>query len=113
MIAARPTKCWRRCWGRRIAQTTTWCGHIGKARTAPRDFDQFWQTALYQGLIADTALSPKSVSLQHGIRQSTAQPKLSPAVRIWKLSSGPILPSGMVVLPIMAGCKNYPNRSPN
>jgi MoCo/4Fe-4S cofactor protein with predicted Tat translocation signal len=33
-------------------------------QNSPEDFETFWQTALYQGMIADTALPPQSVSLQ-------------------------------------------------
>jgi molybdopterin-containing oxidoreductase family iron-sulfur binding subunit len=35
-----------------------------ESQNSAEDFDLFWQTALYQGLIADTALPPKAVSLK-------------------------------------------------
>jgi molybdopterin-containing oxidoreductase family iron-sulfur binding subunit len=34
-----------------------------EGQSGAEDFDQFWQTALYQGVIADTALASKAVSL--------------------------------------------------
>ena len=37
-------------------------GHWRKQRKG--DFDKFWQTTVHDGVMADTAFKPKSVSLQ-------------------------------------------------
>ncbi len=46
----------------------------GKGGGVPEDFEGFWQTALHDGLIADTALPPKQVTLRGEGLQSKIPP---------------------------------------
>src|SRR5579871_770320 len=41
-----------------------WRSHHASLGHAPEHYEEFWQTALHDGVIAGTALKPKSVSLQ-------------------------------------------------
>ena len=81
------------------------------------EFDEFWQTALHDGVIRDSAFETKAVRLKDGWQShiaKSASPVSKPSTRAsWKLCSTPIPRSTTVVTRTTAGSRNSRNPSLN
>ena len=66
------------------------------------NFEQYWQKALHDGVVPDTAFKPKSVKLQDGCVQRIRRAKIDSETEVRRLVDGEVLTACQAACPVQA-----------